>query len=69
MTKTTKFQQLNPEAETREEKPGLFRVLTCSIHKGREMDRRNRVQRVAEILQGLKLEKEEMRYGWKKDNR
>ena len=53
MNKKTKFQQLNPELEAREEKPGLFRVVTYNIHKGRGMDRRNRIQRVAKILQGL----------------
>jgi endonuclease/exonuclease/phosphatase family metal-dependent hydrolase len=69
MTKTTKFQQPNPEPETMEEKPGLFRVGTYNNPKGRGMDRRNRIQRVAEILQGLKPDREEMRYGWKKNNR
>ena len=54
MTKTTKLWQPNPEPETRKEKPGLFRVVTYNIHKGRGMDRRNRIQRVAEILHGLK---------------
>ena len=54
MNKKTKLQQPNPELETREERPGLFRVVTYNIHKGRGMDRRNRIQRVAEILQGLK---------------
>ena len=29
-------------------------MVTYNIHKGRGMDRRNRIQRVAEILQGLK---------------
>jgi endonuclease/exonuclease/phosphatase family metal-dependent hydrolase len=69
MTVTTKFQQPNPELETRKEKPGFFRVVTYNIHKGRGMDRRNRIQRVAEILQCLKPDREEMRYGWKKNNR
>ena len=54
MNRKTKFQQPNPELETRKEKPGLFRVVTYNIHKGRGMDRRNRIQRVAEILQGLR---------------
>jgi endonuclease/exonuclease/phosphatase family metal-dependent hydrolase len=54
MTKTTKYQQPNPETETRKKTPEPFRVVTYNIHKGRGMDRRNRIQRVAEILQGLK---------------
>jgi endonuclease/exonuclease/phosphatase family metal-dependent hydrolase len=54
MTKTTKFQQPNPETETRKGKPKIFRVVTYNIHKGRGLDRRNRIQWVAEILQGLK---------------
>ncbi|RPH86360.1 MAG: hypothetical protein EHM75_08110 [Desulfobacteraceae bacterium] len=53
MNRKTKFQQPAPELKTREEKPGLFRVVTYNIHKGRGMDRRNRIQRVAEILQSL----------------
>ena len=54
MTKKTKFQPPNPETETRKKKPDFFRVVTYNIHKGRGMDRRNRIQWVAEILQGLK---------------
>ena len=54
MTKRRNFSNRNPETETRKEKPELFRVVTYNIHKGRGMDRRNRIQRVAEILQGLK---------------
>ncbi len=54
MTKTTKFQSQNPETDSRKGKPDFFRVMTYNIHKGRGMDRRNRIQRVAEILQGLK---------------
>ena len=54
MTKATKFQQPNSETETGKEKHELFRVVTYNIHKGRGLDRRNRIQWVAEILQGLK---------------
>jgi endonuclease/exonuclease/phosphatase family metal-dependent hydrolase len=54
MTQLAKSQQPNPEIKTREGKPEFFRVVTYNIHKGRGMDRRNRIQRVTEILQGLK---------------
>lgn len=54
MTKTTKFQQPNLETESRRETPAPFRVVTYNIHKGRGLDRRDRIQWIAEILQGLK---------------
>ena len=47
------MRQPNPKPETRAEKPGLFRIVTYNIHKGRGLDRRKRMGWVAEILQGL----------------